>query len=1317
MPHRSLSGLALCASLVAFLVLAPAAPAQVSPGRKSHAAAPPRRARAFDLFGGVPGAQTEQLAGNRVRCTVWDMGLACANPFGSGTVEDGFWPAGTEDAYVFDGGLQVGAVVPADAGFKWARDTVGVFFFDARGPQRMGSTVSGLFDSRNASDLAVWPAAAYANDTSLFDARLIGRQAVSDQDTWVRYWDGDPRVGTGRSHMMGVVVDQRTLAFNRGYHQDILYFIYRLINVTSRQPQTYAGLGAAGYSAAEQQQLAALGAAFQDSAQARDAALRFPAAGYTFHNLYVGYSQDPDVGYQSDHNFSTAVLPFDLVAAMKSNYSEPLWQYPSSVYGGAFARAPGYVAVKFLRSAVDSSGRQLGIRVWSNVIGAAGAITDPVGVWQMYRYLAGTPSVSAGDWSGCSSNPVTTQTCSAWQSPSDTRYFESTGPMDLAPGQSVVIAVAMIFAAPLAQWAATTNGVYAMPADSLQTYVSSNTDFTFLPGWPSTAESLAVFGNGPQRSTWAGSTTRVRDAVERPMGWGQFSDVNGDGRIEANEVQTVPGSLLSKAQYAQALFDRKFLMAGPPDAPAFLIIPGDGRVTIAWQKSATEMTGDPFFVQASDPTSGFYDPDFRRFDVEGYRIWRGTSASNLKLIAQLDYRGTVFTDYTGQIYDPIAYGIRCAPELGITASCPAFPHAVPLVGNLVQVPPGGRIVAADGTIFVSRTDTAVTGGGSRFTALVDDDVPFVFTDSGLTNGMPYVYAVTAFDVNSVVSGPSSLESPLAPRSVTPRVSSGQETAGALGVPALLGGTGSVLDPGAAVPTLDSVTGTFAGPMPPANTLSLGLAAFAPQLVDSGAVTVAVDSVVPSDVFGSQPAPYFLTVSSPGVASTLKVQLPVRATANYFSPDTGRGVAPAAFSPAARSTRYGGDSTFALYARVSLTSPGAYDLTNWGRGSLNGYGYAPPSKFNNGFNGPRWWAGTANENTANPNGGVCSPADLNCGGSTPVPNLALTAGSLPGTQVMLIEGYATVPSSPARYVNAMAASLARAADFRVYWAAGGTIDSVVDLTHHVPVPFKPLLRASWGILTDSSFTNTAALSTPDGNTGVLTWQDIFCIDPVPAILGATYASGCTGTAPAFLMNHARLSPVVFGSSAFGVAAPAATGNGFIFYVAGQFFLMQMAALPAPGTVWNLRTYAGTIVGNPGGFAFVPATRPPAVPGLRIQLSYRGTVLNPKSTNVAELAAVHTVPDPYYNHSAYETQRGERQLRFVNLPAQCIIRIYSASGILVTQLAHNDATGGGEEPWDLTNRGGREVASGVYFYHVETPDRRSKVGRLTIVKTTD
>jgi hypothetical protein len=34
--------------------------------------------------------------------------------------------------------------------------------------------------------------------------------------------------------------------------------------------------------------------------------------------------------------------------------------------------------------------------------------------------------------------------------------------------------------------------------------------------------------------------------------------------------------------------------------------------------------------------------------------------------------------------------------------------------------------------------------------------------------------------------------------------------------------------------------------------------------------------------------------------------------------------------------------------------------------------------------------------------------------------------------------------------------------------------------------------------------------------------------------------------------------------------------------------------------------------------------------------------------------------------------------------------------------------------VKSRGGRLVASGVYFYHVEAPDGRTKIGRLTIVQ---
>ena len=33
--------------------------------------------------------------------------------------------------------------------------------------------------------------------------------------------------------------------------------------------------------------------------------------------------------------------------------------------------------------------------------------------------------------------------------------------------------------------------------------------------------------------------------------------------------------------------------------------------------------------------------------------------------------------------------------------------------------------------------------------------------------------------------------------------------------------------------------------------------------------------------------------------------------------------------------------------------------------------------------------------------------------------------------------------------------------------------------------------------------------------------------------------------------------------------------------------------------------------------------------------------------------------------------------------------------------------------MRNRDGRIVAAGVYFYHIETPDHRQRVGRFTVI----
>ena len=1228
-----------------------------------------------------------------------------------GNAEGAFWPRGSGDNYVYNGGLQVVATIPSNAGFAWAGDTVGVFFMDPRGDQRQGESLTGIYNSANANDLAVWPTAAYATDTALFNAMLIGRPAISDQDTWSRYWDGDPTLSAGRRHMMGVVVDQRTLSWNRPFHQDIVYMLFRIINITSRLPASYAGLAAAGYATADQQQLAALGARFQDTAEARAGGLQFPESGYTFRGMYVAYNQDPDVGNAS-FNFSTAVLPFSLVAAMKSNYTEPTWMYPADVFAAPFVRAPGFEAIQFLQGAADSAGRTR-IAVWSNT--DKGDLNDPVGTGQLYRYLSGHPTASLGD-GRCNSDPIVLHTCAALQAYADTRYFASTGPVDLPPGHALLVAVAMLYAAPVAQWAATTNGIYAMPAGQLSTYFGTDATTpgqTFVPGYPATPDTLALVGTAGGARVCTTNCTQaatIREPVERAMGWGQFGDANGDGRIEAGEVQTLPGSLLGKAQAAQALYDHKFVMPAAPAAPAFFLIPGDNAVTVAWQKSATDAAcagcGDPYFPVASDPTSPLFDPDYRQFDVVGYRIWRGTSPSNLQVVAEFDYPGLSFTDYDGQVYD--GNYPNCAPEIGHKGAwCPvSFQYpcggtgpsvSYPLGGSLVQIPLGGRIIDQAGGVVVLEADTVMVPWSFS-------PVPFVFSDPSVKNGFSYYYAVTALDINSVRSGPPSLESPLAPKAVTPRVGSGQATSGSISAPQLIGADGRVV-PTAPMPTLDRNTGIFSGPMPPTDGFGIGLLTFLPQVLGADSLTLAIDSVVPADGWNGVPGTYYVRTHSPIGDDTTAIPFLV----DFTTQEDSTGVTfPAVHATQALATAFGGDSTFVFLGQQFLRSPGAWDLTNWGRGSQNGY----PSG-NQGYNGPVWWDGTlANDTTADPWAGKCHPA---CAGGPFTGSSGVTAGTLTGAKVMHIEAYETVQSSPMRQLHALLAYVARAADMKVYWGANGAVDSVMDVTHHVPVPFNAKIRASWGILSDSSFVNTAAGATVDKNNYVLTWTDIACVDPAPAAYG-----GCTGTTPAYLMNHARLSPVAFmGSTSAGSAALPQTGNGFIFYIAGQFFVMQMAALPAAGTVWSLRTYAGSITNAPGNFylnTFFATTRPPAVPGLRLRVTFQGSVFNPKVTNAAELANVHTVPDPYYNHSEYETVGGPRQIRFVNLPAQCVIRIYSASGILVRMLTHNDPTGGGEEAWNVGNRNGMLVASGVYFYHIQTPDGRTKVGRMTVVNMT-
>jgi hypothetical protein len=188
----------------------------------------------------------------------------------------------------------------------------------------------------------------------------------------------------------------------------------------------------------------------------------------------------------------------------------------------------------------------------------------------------------------------------------------------------------------------------------------------------------------------------------------------------------------------------------------------------------------------------------------------------------------------------------------------------------------------------------------------------------------------------------------------------------------------------------------------------------------------------------------------------------------------------------------------------------------------------------------------------------------------------------------------------------------------------------------------------------------------------------------------------------------------------------TGTGFLFYIVGDLFAMQMTALPAEGTVWSMRTYSGAITGGKGPgsgdtgqpYRFTPAVNPFTAVGATVKVEF-GVVNQVNAATRNDLSRVHTVPDPYYVQSAYEASTDQKILKFVGLPEKAIIRIYSVSGVLVRMLEHDGSrynstsrAQGSEFDWDLRNRNNQVVASGVYFYHIEAGDAR-RVGRFTVV----
>lgn len=1248
-----------------------------------------RAKRANSPFNLASGPSTV-LEANLVQCGIDNFGNVCSNVFDSPTGGGGYWPAGTTNAFIFNSGLQIAGIYGAGApssGVFAVGDTVGAYFFDARGTQEHGAPLTDVYNSLIPADVANWPEAAIISDTALFNPALVGSKAISDQDSYVEYWDGDPNKISQRSHPMGIKVAQRSLSFNSpSGAEHTIFFIYKFTNVTNDP-------------------------AFQ-SAQESRFGQQLPDAGWTIGNIYAAFAMDPDVTSHAGNNFSTAILPLNMGIAYHAEFATDDFDYGAraDLYARPFFQGPGFVGVKYLRSPVNpATGQQVGLTMFSNTTNGP-PFPDPVGVKQLFRYLKGDLSAASGDQACTVANPMQRRLCAAVQQQADTRFFEASGPFSLAAGQSGTIVVAYTHGAPV-----------AVPGYAIGTEVR--------PGIPSNTPGVGA------------DTLRL---VERIAGMLQIPEAavirdEAGAAVGVDQTKLVAGrdfvrrSIIHNALIAQDIFNTKFLLPRPPEAPVFSLVPGDGQVTVVWAPSATDVNcvegpdgtgGDPYYTIASDPTSPQSNPNYRRCDVEGYKIYRSTGLSGgFEEIAQFHKVGNEWIDLTCELdptFVPGEEGVDCEP------------HAVALTGDVVQYRAGGRVRDTGGNVQVI---SAVPPAADTVTLdPADEGIPFAYVDNGLRNGITYRYIVTAFDVNSVASGATSLESARVPQFVTPRkdpnnfvyASFTSSTTTATGAPL----------PTIPHPTVNSATGIFSGPMPPTNGLDATFSPVVERLLPAFNLKASIDSIIPytteshpqgcpkgsSALGGCWRA--FMTFDRDGT-KTQSVQDGWTPHSDIFGdplftvfPLGGAAVPP---DPTA-AAQFGLPSTFpGFLANVVGTFPQSI-MYSTSEGHTNRRAVQNSWQIYPGFAtgerfvpaGSRWFSG-ANETVADP-------------------TRLIRVGSLAGVDTVWapIHHTATVPGAATanwypgsvqmQCFSYWVPAISRAADIKFTWGAAGAV-TVTDVSHNTPVIFKPTAQASYGFL------NTDA----NGN-GVIDWNDFNFISNVSPGLAAI--DGGTGGFCGHADNPARyvsleaapkVNPVsVAGSSGTG-AFPVA-GQGFGLYVNGERYIFSLTggAFPAAGQTWTVRSYSGLlrcasapITLDPGGCSYWANFAPADIPTPR-QPMVTGIAFNAVSTSATgpvgeiDMSTIHTVPDPYYVRSAFELGPSNKVLRFVNVPAQAIIRIYSLNGTLVRVIEHNDVLGGAEATWDLRNRNNQFVASGVYFYVVEASNGKKFTGKFTVVQ---
>ncbi|MFO7446676.1 MAG: hypothetical protein R6W90_09925 [Ignavibacteriaceae bacterium] len=106
--------------------------------------------------------------------------------------------------------------------------------------------------------------------------------------------------------------------------------------------------------------------------------------------------------------------------------------------------------------------------------------------------------------------------------------------------------------------------------------------------------------------------------------------------------------------------------------------------------------------------------------------------------------------------------------------------------------------------------------------------------------------------------------------------------------------------------------------------------------------------------------------------------------------------------------------------------------------------------------------------------------------------------------------------------------------------------------------------------------------------------------------------------------------------------------------------------------------------------------------------------------ADMDKIRVVPNPYIVSNSWEPPnqysngRGDRELHFTHLPANCTIRIFNVRGQLVKQIDRSSSADDGTEIWNMLSKDNLEISYGIYIYHVEAEGIGEKIGKFVVIK---